>query len=133
MVDEPYDDVEPYEDPDLAELEAEWPTWLLALFPEYVYAPFGRHHAEYWDHIWSIRPDDKPDPYVAVWSRGHAKSTGAELGVVALGARRIRKYAVYICSAQEQADDHVSTIASMLESSRFADWYPAMAERSLGK
>lgn len=104
-----------------------------ALFPAYVLAPFAPRHHALWSWAWAIGPDDHPRPFVAIWPRGGAKSTTAELATVMLGARGVRRYAVYVCETQEQADDHVGTIAALLESAALADAYPAMADRLLGK
>lgn len=104
-----------------------------ALFPSYVLAPFAPRHHALWSWAWAIGPDDHPRPFIAIWPRGGAKSTTAELATVMLGARGVRRYAVYVCETQEQADDHVGTIAALLESAALADAYPAMADRLLGK
>lgn len=55
------------------------------------------------------------------------------MAVADLGAREERKYCLYISGTRDQADDHVASIASLLESPEMAKYYPAMAERSLGK
>src|SRR5919198_5569739 len=74
-------------------LEADWRAWLLTLLPEYVSDPQGRpvpfaaHHEALWDWVWAIRRGVRPRPFVAIWPRGGAKSTSAELACVALGAR----------------------------------------------
>lgn len=104
-----------------------------ALFPSYVLAPFAPRHHALWAWAWAIGPDDHPRPFIAIWPRGGAKSTTAELATVMLGARGVRRYAVYVCETQEQADDHVGTIAALLESAALADAYPAMADRLVGK
>lgn len=83
--------------------------------------------------MWSIRPGDRPNPFVAIWPRGAAKSTSAELAVVALGARRSRRYGLYVCETQDQADDHISNIASLLEADTVELFYPQLAARALGK
>lgn len=75
----------------------------------------------------------RPQPFVAIWGRGGGKSTNAEAAVVALGARRTRRYCLYVSGTQEQADAHVSNIASMLESDEIARFYPSMGERYLGR
>src|SRR5690606_26297837 len=75
----------------------------------------------------------RPRPFVAVWPRGGAKSTSAELATVAGGARGQRRYAWYISEPQDQADKHVETIAAPLESPQVEYYYPGMAERKLGK
>lgn len=118
--------------------------WLARVLPGYVGATgdegvataeelFAGHHREFWAWLWSIEPDVRPDPSVSIWPRGGAKSTSAELAAVALGCRRKRRYGLYVCETQAQADDHVGNIASMLEGPGVGRWYPAMAERLVGK
>ena len=60
-------------------------------------------------------------------------SSSAESGVVALGARGIRHYCIYVSDAQDRADGHVQTIGDSLESEEMALWYPGMADRAVGK
>jgi hypothetical protein len=119
-------------------------TWLAWVLPDYVGATgyetpteaealFADHHREFWTWIRSIESGIRPPAFVGVWARGGAKSTSAELGVVALGATGRRGYGLYVCETQDQADDHVSNIASMLESAGVAEHYPQMSERMVGK
>lgn len=118
---------------DLERFEADWRDWLRGIFPAYVTAGFAPHHAQFWEWVWSIDDGADPDPFVAVWPRGGAKSTSAELACVALGARRRRRYGLYIAATQDQADDHVGNVASMLESPGIERLYPDMARKSKGK
>lgn len=94
---------------------------------------FGEHHREFWAWLWSIEPGVRPRPYVAIWPRGGAKSTSAELAAAALGCRSKRSYGLYVCRTQSQADDHVGNVASILEGPGVARFYPLMAERLVGK
>lgn len=55
------------------------------------------------------------------------------MACVAAGAQKRRRYALYICEKQDQADDHVANIAALLESESVERYYPLMAERALGK
>ncbi|HEY1119913.1 MAG TPA: hypothetical protein VGE43_19515 [Acidimicrobiales bacterium] len=115
-------------------LDAEpWPVWLAAILPGYCTYPFGDHHAELWEWVWAMEPGVRPEAFVAVWPRGGAKSTSAEAACVALGARRQRRYALYVCDTQDRADDHVANIGSMLESDRVEMFYPECADRLVGK
>ena len=70
---------------------------------------------------------------IEILPRGGGKSTGAELTCVAVGARKVRHYALYVCATQDQADDHVSNIAALLETPQLSAAYPQMAERLVGK
>lgn len=106
---------------------------MLTLFPSYIVAPFAPHMQEFWKHVWNIRKGIKPKAFLAVWFRGGAKSTSCELATVALAALRKRRYALYVCATQDQADDHVANIAAMFESPRFAVFYPKAASRRLSK
>src|SRR5690606_33273138 len=49
------------------------------------------------------------------------------------GATKARRYGLYLCRTQDQADDHVATIASLMESPTVATHYPHLAERLVGK
>jgi len=113
--------------------EASWGVWLHELFPDYVSADFAPHQAEFWDWGWEIQPKVRPRPFIAVWARGGAKSTSAELLTVAIGAKQKRRYAWYVSETQDQADNHVDTIATMLESSKIGSYYSDLATRLVGK
>lgn len=96
----------------------DWRGWLKARFPSYVEAPFAERHVELWEWVWALPVGERPPPFVAIWPRGGGKSTTAELAVAAIATKDekpIRPYALYTCATQEQADDHVSNIATLFE------------------
>lgn len=93
-----------------------WEEFLKVLFPQYVVHEFSPHQMALWDWVWGLEKDVRPTPFIAIWPRGSGKSTSAELAASAVGMRRLRKYILYLSGTQEQADKHVNTIASMLES-----------------
>ncbi len=69
--------------------------------------------------MWSIRPGEAVDPYLAIWPRGGGKSMGAEaaaVGAPRFGGEPARRYVVYVRETQAQADKSVGNIAEMLES-----------------
>ena len=110
--------------------------WLAALFPATFTAPLAPYHEEFWRWVWAI-PASGPNPltgtstHVDVWSRGWAKSTMAEVAVLALAAHSRRRYGWYICSSQSQADDHLSTISTRILSSEVSRYYPDLAAARL--
>jgi len=108
-----------------------WESWLQECFPTLFKDP-APHHAEFWDHIWSIQRNVRPRPFVALWPRNHGKSTSAETSAVALAARQVRNYCVYVSRTQKQADDHVENIAAMLESPSIANRYPGLSVAAKG-
>lgn len=110
-----------------------WNEWLNNLFGSHCKSAFGSHHARFWNWVWSVKKDKASTPFVAIWPRGGAKSTSAELACVALGARDTRRYALYVCGTQDRADDHVGNVSAMLESEGIAKHYPALASRRVGK
>jgi hypothetical protein len=112
---------------------SDWDGWLSALFPKYVSAPHAARHRELWSWVWSVKPDERAAPLVAIWPRGGGKSTSCELASVALGLRGVRRYIWYIRATQEQADNSVSNIASLLEADTVERYYPEHAERQLSK
>lgn len=113
--------------------QGSWARWLHRLFPRHTEHPFAEHHAEFWTWLWAIEAGQRPDPFVAIWPRGGAKSTSAELACVALGARRKRRYGLYVCATQDRADDHVGNVGALLETATLAEQYPDMARRAVGK
>lgn len=113
-------------------LSEDWRAWLASLFPQHATSPPGEHHAALWRWLWSLEAGAPADPFIAVWPRGGAKSTTAELGVAAVAARRTRRYALYVSGTQDRADDHVQNIAAMLESGAFGRLYPAASSRKVG-
>lgn len=95
--------------------EQGWRRWLAQNCPTYVRHDFARRHVEFWDWVWAIREGQDAAPFVAIWPRGGAKSTSAELAVAALGVRSRRRYAIYVCETQAQADTHIANVANLLE------------------
>jgi hypothetical protein len=113
--------------------------WLRALFPRSLSneagesIPLAQHHRDFWAWVWALKKGVKPRPFVAIWPRGGGKSTSAELACVAVGARKSRRYILYISGTQQQADDHVQNVASLLESDAVSRYYPSLAVRAIGK
>lgn len=110
-----------------------WAEWLRALFPVYVKHPFAQRHVEFWEWLDSILPEQRPRPFVAPWPRGGAKSSSAELGVVRVGAKGVRRYVWYVSGTQDKADAHVENIAALLESQSVSKFYPELGSRLVGK
>ena len=107
-----------------------FPTkWLKELFPRYCYHDFAPHQEEFWEWCKTIVPGETTDSFIAIWPRGHGKSTNSELACVYVGATQSRNYVVYVCETQEQANKHVADIGSML-GDLSAD-YPLLAQRSV--
>ena len=115
------------------EAPEKWGAWLKELFPTYATHDFSDHHSQFWDWVWSIKKGEASPPFVAIWPRGGAKSTSVEMACVALGARQTRRFVLYISETQDQANDHVGNIASMLESSVLSEYYPVLTEKAIGK
>lgn len=111
----------------------DWRLWLPAMWPSRFHSPFGEHHAELWDWVWSIEANKAEVPFAAIWNRGSAKSMSSEGAVVALAARLRRRYALYVSGTQNLADEHVGNIGGMLAAPDFAAAYPAFAQREVGK
>jgi hypothetical protein len=119
--------------PEQLALEADYQNWLRTLFPQYFSRPFGQHHQKFWDWAWAIIRGVRPRSEVDIWSRGHGKSTNAEAVCAAWGAKGTRRYVWYLCGTQDQADDHVGNVASMLESKNVREFYPQIGERLVNK
>ena len=120
-------------------IPTDYESWLRELFADWLtdssgrVIPLAEHHHEFWRWVWSVEKGTRPAPFVAIWPRGGGKSTSVELACVALGARRARRYVLYVCNTQAQADDHVQNIGALLESASVEAAYPDMASRAVGK
>ena len=103
-----------------------WERFLKAVFPEHFQDVMGRSygfsdfHKEFWRWVWSIKAGEIYDPFFSVWPRDTGKSTCAELACVILGARRVRRYILYVSGTQEQADDHVQNVGALLDNDMLA-------------
>ena len=118
-----------------AEIETDYMTWLNAIFPEQMsgYRELAPFHHELLSHAWAIRRGVRPKPFFAIWFRGAGKSTLGEMIAVMLGALEWRKYVLYVCNTQDQANDHVNNIRTLIENSQIAYYYPEMAEPARSK
>jgi len=88
---------------DRLSLERDPLFWRYTLFPKAVSTSSGElvpeadYHADLWEWAWRIELGVRPRPFVAIWPRGGAKSTAAEAVTVAFGARRRRRFGLYVC------------------------------------
>lgn len=89
-----------------------WRDWLKGWFPAAVRAAFSTRHVRLWDWFDALTPGKKPRPRVEIWPRGGGKSSTAELGVVRVGEKGTRSFAVYVSATQGQANKHVQAIAA---------------------
>jgi len=113
------------------EIQSSWENWLEVYFDTYCVYKFADHHKEFWEWVWHLEPYYPARSFVAIWSRGHGKSTSAELACVAVGAKQSRNYVLYVSETQDQADKHVQTIGSMLESELIGYYYPDLGSRQV--
>jgi predicted phage terminase large subunit-like protein len=96
-------------------------AWLVATFPTYFQNPRGEpvplaaHHEEFWQWLWALRPGLPARTFIQILSRGGGKSTELELGSAVVGYFGLRRYTLYLCATQSQADDHVATVATLFE------------------
>jgi len=90
-------------------------AWLYSKFPHIATAPLAQHHKDLWQWLESITPQSRPKPRVEVWARGAAKSETGQLGIAYLAERLARRFCLYVCSTQDKADEHVASVAALLE------------------
>ncbi len=90
--------------------------WLEKHFPHIATSPMADRHERVWTWFDSIVAGcPPPDPLVEIWGRGGAKSTTIQLGVAYIGAKLSRQFVLYVSETQDQATEHVQTIADFLE------------------
>jgi hypothetical protein len=91
----------------------DWLPWAERFFPQVTTAPFAERHERLWGWFDSLERGRKPRARVENWPRGGAKSSTAEMGIARVGAKLSRRFVLYICSTQFQAEDHVTHISSL--------------------
>lgn len=127
-------------------LEADPIDWLAYYLRPYITdsqnrpVGFAAHQQQFWKWAWQVRRGHAPtigglvrDGIIGIWPRGGGKSSTIEMFVTSVAARRARRYVLYVCSTQPQADDHVENIADMMTSERLAEDYPTLADRAVDK
>ena len=75
----------------------------------------GTHHLRMWDWCEKLELGKHAPSLIECWARGLGKSSSAELVATRSGIRGSRRFVLYVCAAQADADKHVQTIASYLE------------------
>ena len=80
-----------------------------------VLIPTGNRHLAVWDWASKIEPDKAIQSRVEIWARGGSKSTIAEQVCAYLACALTRRFVLYVCGTQDQADMHVQAIAALLE------------------
>lgn len=95
--------------------EMDWEQWLKVYFPHVASKPMAERHILLWEHAESLTPGIKPLPYLAFWGRGGAKSSSLELIKARLCVTLKRRFGLYVCDTQDQADRHVQSVAALLE------------------
>ncbi len=80
-----------------------------------VLVPTGTRHLAVWDWLDRMQPDTPIESRIEIWARGGAKSTIAEQGCAYLACSLKRRFVLYVCGTQDQANLHVQAVAALLE------------------
>lgn len=101
-------------------------AWQLTYCPDLAYQDPTAEMLEVLDWGARIEADQRPDPSALanVVFRGGAKSVGAETVAAMCVAKRTRRYVLYVCRTQENADDHVANIGAILAGDELRHDYP---------
>jgi predicted phage terminase large subunit-like protein len=102
-------------------------SWLMSNFPSMFSIGFAPHHSNLWSWVEALRPGQPARTFIALWSRGGGKSSNAEAVIPFINEFKLRRYGLYVCGVQEQADDHVGNVSTMLENPFLG------VERAVGK
>lgn len=120
-----------------AQLEAEgWRAWYAEMFGRSFVNALADHHAEAIDWHWKalhakLRGDYfRHDTYIAVWSRGHMKSTIARRIAVADACLSTRAgkggYCLYVSGTKDKVRGHALSLESLITSKKVRQYYPAL-------
>ena len=121
-----------------------WAQWLITTAPKAISCNdgsvhFSKFHKELWEWVYSIEPNASSISFLQIVFRGGGKSANAELATAYLAGERIKKYGIYVCDTQAQADNHILTISQLFQSKGIIARYPRLGrvrvddhQRSLG-
>ena len=136
--------------PAAREVEERGPLhWLRTMFPFAFEEEFSEDHKKFWLLFWSVlvrireqqkylklglpcpaEHDIRDDEYnvLLILGRGLGKSATIEASAVMRGAVLGGGYCLYVCEAQDQAEEHVGNCRDLIENpdSRLAEFYPGM-------
>lgn len=110
--------------------EAEgWEAWLRYYFPKPFSRSFTSYQKDFWNWGWNVLPDRYYQPRVECEPRGVGKSTGAEVLVVSLLARKRKQAIGYVSGTDEKANKHFNSIKRKLENESLLKDYPHLKPR----
>jgi len=116
-----------------------WAKWCVEVLPD-TFVPqsgeflaFADFHREFWEWVWEIEPGEGIDALVPVWGRDAGKSRSVEAAVVYLAGEKKRRFGIYVCSTQPRADEHLASIAGLLERPEVQQRYPDLCEKATSK
>lgn len=96
-------------------------------------APMAAEHKAIWEWVTNVPADERCLPLAVCLPRGRGKSTTLERASVAMAAHGVKTFIWYVSGTQDQADKHLETIASLLESPLIERFYPSLGARRIGK
>jgi hypothetical protein len=111
----------------------QWEGWLSTFFPNICTKPFSPGHRRFFKWVWELEHGVRPRPWVSIWSRGFGKSSSVEMALAALAARDKRSYGVIVCETLDQAEDHISSVASLLSNPIIEMAYPGLGSPMVDK
>jgi hypothetical protein len=94
--------------------QTHWRTYAASLFGAPVTAD---RHVRAWAWFAALTPGVAPRPLVECWARGGGKSSTIEGAVSWIGSQPVlrRRFVLYVCRTQLQANAHVQAIGTLLE------------------
>lgn len=102
--------------PNLRPAPNEHPADFLARLLPGLPIPRAAHHEALWQWAANLCEGEMAQSQIAMWGRGQGKSTMAEQIAAYLACSLGRRFALYVCGTQDQANLHVQSIAAILES-----------------
>jgi len=90
-----------------------WREWIAKHFPNIIH--FAPRHIRLWEWFRALQPGVKPSAQVECWPRGGGKSSTVEMACADLSQTCKRRFCLYLCATQDQADLHIQSIAAIME------------------
>ena len=94
--------------------DLDWQTWATRFIPTLFRSAPAEHHRQAWEWFDTLPAEETPPALILAWNRGGAKSGIFEGATARLCFTLHRRFVLYVSETQKQADEHVSSIGTLL-------------------
>lgn len=92
-----------------------WQRWLASAAPHIDVSLMAQCHIDLWEWEEALQTGVTADAFFADWPRDYGKTTSMRLIMARMAVCLRRRFGLYVCSTQESANNHVTSMRSNFE------------------